>query len=59
MIIILIFEVTLAMSHHRNQNFRGPGRGVFIKIISKLTLELFLIEESDIYQMLFGPTEKY
>ena len=33
---------------------KGAG-GVFIKILSKLTLELFLIEGSDIYQMLLIP----
>ena len=37
---------------------RGPGGGgggVFIKILSKLTLQLFLVEGSDIYQLLLVP----
>ena len=32
---------------------RGPGGGVFIKISSKSTLWLFLIERSNSYQTLF------
>ena len=33
---------------------KGAG-GVFIKILSKLILQLFLIEGSDIYQLLLVP----
>ena len=33
----------------------GGGGGVFIKIMSKSTLWLFLIEGSDIYQLLLIP----
>ena len=35
-------------------NLRGPGEGGF-KILSKSTLELFLIDGSNIYQMLLVP----
>ena len=53
------FNLTSTCQHkplgsHRESRLRGLG-GVFIKILSKLTLELFLIEGSDIFQMLLVP----
>ena len=43
------------MNLQRRKQIHIKGAGVFIKILSKLTLELFLIEMSDIYQMLLVP----
>ena len=59
MLCIIYYTFTTQRLQIKKAGFylRGPGGGggVFIKILSKLTLYLFLVEGSDIYQLLLVP----